>query len=397
MKLLFLVGDGMGDYPLEELGGKTPLEAAPTPFMDGLASRGIVGRCRTIPESMPPGSDVANMSLLGFDPADYHTGRGPIEAAALGLSLAPTDLVWRMNLVTLSGLTDTDTMKDYSAGHIDNEAAGRLLHTLASELGDDTFSFYKGFQYRHLLVQKDGAASPEAGLHIRPPHDITDQALGPDLQTFRTSPRLWKLVQEAFRLLSRQNSPSAANAIWPWGQGGPMLLPSFHDQFGLKGAVVSAVDLVKGLGRAASMTVVDVPGATGLLDTNYAGKVAWACDLFQDHDFVFLHVEAPDECGHEGSAGNKTEAIARFDRLVVGPLVERFGEQMLFIVACDHFTPVSVRTHTRDPVPFILSGPTVKPDRIDVYTEAAAAQSTLILETGPELLNMALASLRNQR
>lgn len=385
-KILFLIPDGMGDWPVEALGGKTPLGAASTPHMDALAARGLLGTCRTVPEGMPPGSDVANMALLGFDPAAYHTGRGPIEAAAQGLELEPTDLVWRMNLVTAS----EKLMLDYSSAHIDSSVSRPLVETMQKELGNEMFTFVPGIQYRHLLIQKNGVNAPEAELEIRPPHDITDQEHDADLSAYAASPFLAALRGGAAEILERDGGGEgkhAATDIWPWGQGAPLTMPPFAEQFGLKGAVVSAVDLVRGLGRAARMEVLEVEGVTGLIDTNYEGKVEAAARFLEaGGDFVYVHVEAPDECGHGGDADEKAEAIRRFDERIVGPLVERFPDAA-FMIACDHLTPIEIRTHAPDPVPFLLACPGLLPGHGEsVFTEETAASTGLRIDKGDQLL-----------
>lgn len=392
MKVLYLIADGMGGWPLDELGGKTTMEAAHTPNMDALAKTGIIGRAQTVPEGMPPGSDVANMSLLGFDPATYHTGRGPIEAAAQGLELGADDLVWRLNLVTVSKLTIDGYMRDYSSGHISTDISRPIVETLQEKLGDDSYTFYPGIQYRHLLVQKDGALTEDADLLISPPHDITDKSIKPDLRVFSRSPFLWDLVFEAKDILEdRSINMSMANSIWPWGQGRPLNLPNFKETSGTKGAVISAVDLIKGLGNASGMDVIDVEGATGLLETNYQGKVDAALTFLEDNDFVFVHLEGPDECGHGGSAKDKVEAISRFDARVVAPLREALKDQeTAWIITCDHFTPIVERTHTMDAVPFILNGPGCDASGIESFSEQSADSTGLKLEKGHELLSFAL-------
>ncbi|WP_207264724.1 cofactor-independent phosphoglycerate mutase [Desulfovibrio sp. Huiquan2017] len=392
MKLLYLIADGMGGWPLDELDGRTTMEAAVTPNMDELAATGAVGLARTVPEGMAPGSDVANMALLGFDPATYHTGRGPIEAAAQGLELGPNDLVWRLNLVTVSKLSIDGIMRDYSSGHIASEISRPLVERLQEQLGNETYAFYPGIQYRHLLVQKNGALTDDAGLFIHPPHDITDKPIKQDLRAFSRSPQLWDLLFEAQELLAdRSLNRSAANSIWPWGQGRPLNLPDFKATYGLDGAVISAVDLIKGLGFASNMAVIDVPGATGLLDTNYEGKVTAALDFLKDHDFVFVHLEGPDECGHGGSATDKVEAISRFDARIVAPLREALkDEETAWIVTCDHFTPIKEKTHTSDAVPFLLNGPGCASSGVNGFSERSAATSGLKLDRGHELLAHAL-------
>lgn len=398
MKLLFLIADGMGDWPLDELGGLTPLAAAATPVMDDMARTGALGLCQTVPAGMPPGSDVANMSLLGFDPASHHTGRGPIEAAAQGLDLDPDDLVWRMNLVTVSEFTDQGLMRDYSAGHIGNAEAGALIAKLAAELGRDGFEIHPGVQYRHLLIQKGGATSPEARLTVRPPHDITNGPMRPDMEQYASSPRLKDLTDRAAAILAGPDNPTKANAVWPWGQGRPLILPDFAQAFGLRGAVISAVDLIKGLGRAAGMTVLDIPGATGLLDTNYEGKVEAALRFLEEGDFVFLHVEAPDECGHMGKAGDKVESIRRFDARVVAPLRQALAgrKDVGFLIACDHLTPIVKLTHVSDPVPFLFWSEGMADSAAATartFTEAECARTGLFLSAGPELLPWTLGRL----
>lgn len=395
MKLLYLIADGMGGWPLEELGGKTTMEAAVTPHMDELAKNGIVGRAQTVPLGMPPGSDVANMALLGFDPAEYHTGRGPIEAAAQGLELDPDDLVWRLNLVTVSNLTIDGFMRDYSSGHISSEVSRPVVEVLQEKLGDDRYTFYPGIQYRHLLVQKDGALDDDASLFINPPHDITDKPIKKDLRSFSKSPFLWDLLFESKEILDdRDVNMSLANSIWPWGQGRPLILPEFKEKFGMQGAVISAVDLIKGLGHASKMDVLEVEGATGLLDTNYEGKVEAALEYLKDNDFVFVHLEGPDECGHGGDTADKVEAISRFDARVVAPLREALkDEEVAWIVTCDHFTPISERTHTMDPVPFIINGPGCEASGVETFSEKSSDTTGVKLENGYELLSFACEKL----
>lgn len=387
MKLLFLIADGMGGWPGEAPGNRTCLEAALTPHMDALAAEGLVGVCRTVPEGMPPGSDVANMSLLGFDPARHHTGRGPIEAAAQGLVLDPDDLVWRMNLVNLTELSAQGTMLDYSSGHITTEVSAPLVEDLNARLGDETFQFHPGVQYRHLLVHKGGALEDEACLRISPPHDITGKSLHADMREFSRSARMWDLLFLAEERLAETAKHTKARSIWPWGQGRPLLLPDFKSQHGRTGAVISAVDLVRGLGRAAGMEVIQVPGATGLLDTNYQGKVDAALKFLEHGDFAFVHLEGPDECGHAGDAGEKIEAISRFDARVVAPLRQALaGQDVAFVVTCDHFTPIVEKTHTPDPVPFLLWRTGSEPSGLTAFSEAQAKSTGLVIEAGHELL-----------
>lgn len=391
MKTVFLVADGMAGWPLDALGGRTTLQAAATPTLDSLAPRSRCGLCRTVPEGMPPGSDVANMSLLGYDPRAHHTGRGPIEAAAQGLVLDPDDLVWRMNLVNLTELSDAGVMLDYSSGHIGTAVAAPLVARLAEMARGTAFQPVQGIQYRHLLVHRGGALTDAAGLNIRPPHDILDQPVAQDLAAFATFPELEAFLKAAHEFL-RSEPTSQATSVWPWGQGRPLILPAFADRFGLRGAVVSAVDLVKGLGRAAGMDVLEVEGVTGLIDTNYEGKVRAALEFLQEGDFVYVHVEAPDECGHMGDAELKKRAIELFDERIVAPVLAALeGEDATIVVTCDHFTPVVRRTHTEDPVPFLVFR--TREPRADgpaVFDERTAGASGLFLPQGLDLLPFCL-------
>lgn len=390
MKFVYLIADGMSGWP-GEMDSRTALEAAHTPTMDALVRTARIGQCRTVPEGMPPGSDVANMALLGFDPQRYHTGRGPIEAAAQGLDLDPDDLVWRMNLVTVSAYAPEGCMEDYSAGHIDTHTAAALIERLRQNL-PDSLELYCGVQYRHLLVERKAAHSLASHIHIRPPHDILGETIAPDLNALAADTALAAFARTAHTLLA-QDSTSRANAIWPWGQGRPLKLPSFEATFGLRGAVISAVDLVRGLGRAASMEVLEVPGATGLIDTNYEGKVAAALEFLRHGDFIYLHVEAPDECGHMGDAALKIEAIARFDARIVAPILEglrTLAEPFILVITCDHATPVAERTHVPDPVPFLVYQSTHEAHGPQSFTEASS-RSGIQVTSGPELLHQVLA------
>lgn len=393
MKLLFLIADGMAGWPIEDLDDKTTLEAANTPNMDMLAGKGLIGTCRTVPKGMAPGSDVANMSLLGFDPATYHTGRGPIEAAAQGLELDPDDLVWRMNLVNISGFEEGGTMYDYSAGHIGSDKSVPLVEKLQAELGNDEFTFYPGIQYRHLLVHKGGAKKDESKLAIRPPHDLTDKPIADDVKEYAKSPLMDKLMRDAEKILA--DNGTNAVSIWPWGQGKPMVMPPFEDKFGMKGAVVSAVDLIKGLGRASGLEVIDVEGATGLVDTNYEGKVEATLKFLEHGDFVYVHLEGPDEAGHMGSVEDKIKSIERFDSRIVGPLLERYPlDKACYVVTCDHFTPIETRTHDETPVPFILTSPRCIASGIKSFTEETADRAGIIIPDGHDFMQWVLDKIR---
>ncbi len=352
----------MADYRIDALDGRTPLEAARTPHLDRLAAAGQTGLVRTIPEGMEPGSDIANMSLLGYDPRRYHTGRAPLEAASLGVRLDPRDVAFRCNLVTL--LEDDRgvlRMADYSAGHISTEEAREVIATLRERAVEEPLRLYAGVSYRHLLVWRAGRDD----LRTTPPHDITGEPAEPHRRGYREAPPLQAFVERAAEVLAEHpvnrrrqaEGKRPANGVWLWGQGKAPSLPTLETLYGLRGAMISAVDLLKGLGVYAGLDPIAVPGATGYLDTNYRGKVEAALGALETGDFVYLHVEAPDEAGHEGSLEKKIQAIEDLDAKVVGPLVAgaaRLPEVRLLVVS-DHLTPVSVRTHVSDPTIFLLA------------------------------------------
>lgn len=392
MKYVILVGDGMGDYPIPELGGRTPLEAAAVPHLDELARRGELGLARTIPPGMDPGSDIANLAVIGYDPARYHTGRAPLEAAALGVALGPNEVAFRCNLVTLRQEEGRLYMDDYAAGHITSEEARELIAALESALGRDGRHFYPGVSYRHLLVWAEG----EENWRTYPPHDWTGKEVSHLMTLKEPEGCLWELVRESWLVLQahevnrrrQARGKKPATSIWLWGQGRPPHLPTLQERFGLRGAVISAVDLIRGIGIYAGLTPIKVPGATGYLDTNYAGKVAAALTALQEKDLVFLHVEAPDEASHSGDLKLKLQALEDFDAQVVGPLMaglKHLGDHRV-LVLCDHLTPLSVRTHTPEPVPFVLFDSRHPGDQLQFFTEADAQESGLLLEQAADLL-----------
>src|SRR5918992_1896384 len=317
MKYVILLGDGMSDWPVEELGNKTPLQAAHTPHMDALARLGKTGQALTIPEGMSTGSDVAALTILGYDTRHLYTGRSPLEAASIGIQLRPTDVAFRCNLVVLGEADGQHTMADFSGGHITTEEARQLIDTLNDELGSDNFQFYPGVSYRHCLVWRHGPL----GMQLTPPHDITDRPIAEFLPSGPGAEELRRLMEASQMILRdhpvnvqrRAQGEAAISSIWLWGAGKRPQIPSFRDKYGLTGAVISAVDLHKGLAIYAGLEPISVPGATGWLDTNYAGKVEHALQALQTKDFVFLHVEAPDEAGHQGDVKAKVQAIEDFD------------------------------------------------------------------------------------
>jgi 2,3-bisphosphoglycerate-independent phosphoglycerate mutase len=394
MKYVVLIPDGATDHPLDELDGQTPLQVAKTPNLDALASKGIVGVAHTIPEGMPPGSDVGNLSVFGYDPRQYYTGRGPIEAASMGVPLNPRDVVYRCNLVS----TDGEVLLDYSAGHISSEEGRVLIEHLAEEMGSRRFSFYPGVSYRHLLVWRDG--TPEQ--RCVPPHDIVGKPFEPHLPEGDGEEVLRSLIWDSLEILDehdinkrrRDEGLLPANMIWPWGQGFALSLPSFFLQNGVTGAVIAAVDLVRGIGKLAGFKVVDVPGATGYLDTNYRGKAEAALNSLEEVDLALIHVEAPDEAGHLGDIEAKIEAIERIDHLVVGTLREglsKFEGGYRILVMPDHPTPIDCRTHCAEPVPFVIydstnerSGPSIP------FDERALEESKLIVEDGWKVMGLLL-------
>ena len=364
MKYVVICGDGMGDYPLADLGGRTLLQAADMPFTRRLAAAGRVDLVHTVPDELPPGSDVANLGLLGYDPREKYTGRAPIEAAGAGIPLGPDDVAYRCNLVTVQD----GCMTDYSAGHITTEDAHPLIAALDRDLGRPGLRFHGGVSYRHLMIWSGGPVD----LRTTPPHDIADQPVAGHLPAGPRQEEVRELMDRSRAVLRdhpvnrqrRADGHHPATQIWLWGQGRAMTLESYRARFGRTGGVVTAVDLVRGLGVLAGLEAPKIAGATGFLDTNYANKVAAALGLLERGDFAYIHIEAPDECGHLGDAKLKRRAIEDLDARVVGPLwqaLEQRGEPYRLIVAMDHRTPVAVRAHTREPVPILLvegpSGP----------------------------------------
>lgn len=397
MKYVIIHGDGMADWPCDELGGKTPLEAAHKPNMDLIASRGELGLVATIPEGMPAGSDVGTMTMLGYDPARYHTGRAPIEAASQGIALAPDDVVFRMNLVSLApGDGGTTLMNDFTSGHITSEEAAEIVDDIRRELARDGIEFFNGVSYRHLMVWRNGIT----GTKLTPPHDITGQPVAPHLPQGEGADRLSMIMRRAAEILRehpvnqarREAGKTMASAVWFWGQGKRPAVPTLKDRFGVEGSVISAVDLVNGLGRLADLDVITVPGATGFLDTDYAAKARYGLDSLKRRDFLLLHIEAPDEAGHMGRSDFKVEAIERIDELIVGPMLAElpsFGEWALLLMP-DHATPSILKTHSNEAVPFaILKGgkPALKgAESTRRYTEAEGGRTGLVLKQGYRLI-----------
>lgn len=379
----------MADWPVAELGNKTPLEYARTPNMDRIASFGLLGMTHTIPQGYPAGSDVGTMSLLGYDPSRYHTGRSPIEAASMGVDLAPTDIAFRCNLVTLgTDANGQEIMDDFSAGHITSPEASELMQTINRELGTPELAFYPGVSYRHLLVWHGGKEK----MQTTPPHDITGQAFTGYLPAGEGSDTLLTLMQRSRAILAdhpvntkrQANGHKPASSIWLWGQGRRPAVPTIRERFGLDGSVISAVDLVRGLGVLAGLEVINVPGATGFLDTNYLGKGQYGLESLKHKDFLFLHVEATDEAGHMGAADKKVRALEDFDQKVVGTILEglREHDEWRILLMPDHATPVAIKTHSDDPVPFaILSSEDFKrgQQKAVQYNEPSARSTGIVV------------------
>ncbi|HPD55650.1 MAG TPA: cofactor-independent phosphoglycerate mutase [Smithellaceae bacterium] len=395
MKYVVLLGDGMADYPTEKLGGKTPLQCAFTPHLDHIAALGTLGLVDTIPSGMPPGSDVATLSVLGYDPAKNYTGRGPLEAASMGINLGPDDIAYRCNLVTIGQKDSPEAlMDDFTAGHISSREAREIILDINSVLGSDKFQFYPGVGYRHLLVWRHGLAAPRT----TPPHDITGKRISEYLPHGEGADDINELMQKTADVLfnhpvnldRERAGKKTANSIWLWGQGKkPQLIP-LTQKYDIHGGMISAVDLLKGIGSLAGLKVLNVEGATGYIDTNYEGKAKMALEALKFMDFVFLHLEAPDEMGHEGNAEGKIKAIEFFDERIVGTILNKisvFGDYRL-IVLSDHPTPLDVRTHVSDPSPFaVLSS--IKDENISsglVFTEENAKRTGVFISPGHTLM-----------
>jgi len=400
-----LLGDGMADRPLAELGGRTPLMEAKTPNMDHLASDGVLGMVRTLPEGMALGSDVANLSVLGYDPSVVYTGRSPIEAAGMGVELGTGDVAYRCNLVTLGkgapGGWDTDlagglspdlAMVDFAGGHPSEAEASEILSSLAGELGEKGIEFHRGVSYRHLMVWRKGLDE----LDIAPPHDLTDRKIKNGWPRGGAAEKVLGLMNRSVGLLADHpvnlrrlaQGIKPVNAIWLWGQGLRPAMRDFREVYGLEGAMITAVDLLRGLAVSIGFKVINVPGATGYLDTNYEGKALAAVEALRDVDIVYLHVEAPDEAGHSGSVADKIRAMEDFDSRVVGPVLKglkELGHHRVLLMP-DHATPVEIKTHSGEPVPFTVYDSDIADRSGRTYDEASAASTGIHIEKGHELM-----------
>lgn len=393
MKYIVIVPDGVADYPVEELNGQTPLAYAKTPHMDFLAQNGTVGLVQTIPEGLPAGSDIGNLSALGYDPQKSFSGRAPLEAANLNITLTDNEVVFRCNVVTVTN----DIMSDYSAGHISSQEAEKLITTLNEKLGTSSIRFYPGKSYRHLLTLKTPLAATLAQLRCTPPHDILNQDIKSFLPSGDGSEQIIKMMRGSQEILkdhpvnlARQaNNQNPANMIWLWGQGQKPRLPSFQEKFQLSGSVISAVDLVNGIGKLAGLQVISVPGVTGYYDTNYRGKADYALRSLAHRDFVFIHIEATDEASHNGDLKMKVACTERIDNEVVAPILDyaKKHDDVRILILPDHRTPVIKRTHTKEPVCFVMFGKKVPKTNSSSFCESEAERSKVFFDSGEELMS----------
>lgn len=395
MKYILIVPDGAADEPLEELDGKTPLEVARTPYLDDLASRGYVGAVQVTPPEMYPGSDAANMALLGYDPTRYYTGRGPVEAAAMGIPMEAKDVAFRCSLISTDGVT----LLDYSAGHVTTEEARPLIHLANEKLGTRFWSLFPGISYRHILLWREGPVEVQTA----PPHENMNRLLKEIYPRGDGESKLRAFIEDSINLLEdhpinrqrRDAGKAPANTLWPWSPGRVPQLPSFFKTRGRTGAVIAAVDVVRGLGQLAGLEIVNVPGATGYFDTNYAGKGQYTLDALTRHDFAWVHIEAPDEAGHLGSIDEKIKAIENIDRHVVGTLLNGLKKDYDFRLLCapDHKTPVAKRGHIVGPVPYLLfdSRKSLRGGTSLPYDERAVVEARSIVSEGYRLMDDLLA------
>lgn len=399
MRYAVVLCDGMADRPVKELGDKTPMSVAKKPAMNALASKGEVGLVKTVADGLKPGSDVANLSVMGYEPAKYYTGRSPLEAASIGIDLKDDDVTFRCNLVTLSDEEQYSdkTILDYCADDISTEEAEILIKYIQENLGDEAFKFYSGVSYRHCLVWAKG--DPHPGV-LTPPHDITGKGIKEYIPKGDNVSALYDLMVKSYDLLKNhpvnlkriENGKRPANSIWLWGEGQKPILDSFEKKFGLKGSVISAVDLLKGIGICADMDTPDVEGATGYIDTNFEGKLNAAIEEFKrGQDFVYIHIEAPDECGHRGETENKVRAIELIDEKILAPLVEYLnnsGDDYSILVCPDHPTPLYIRTHSGDPVPYLIYRSNNEINgNVNIFDENSAEKTGIYIDKGFTLMN----------
>lgn len=395
MKYVVLLCDGMADLPREDLTGKTPMGTANKPNMDKLAKVSEVGLVKTVIDALKPGSDVANLSVLGYDPTVYYSGRSPLEAGSIGIDMKPTDVSFRCNLVTLSNEEkyEDKTMVDYCSGDISSKEAAELIAYIQEKMGNEEFSFYSGVSYRHCLIWDNGTL--DVGT-LTPPHDITGKKITEYLGVNQNGARLLDMMKRSYDLLRdhpvnkkrTERGLRPANSIWLWGEGIRKDLMPFEEKYGLKGAMISAVDLLKGIGKFTGMEVIDVPGATGYIDTNFGGKAGAAIDaLNRGNDLVYIHVEAPDECGHRFEIENKVKSIELIDELILAPILKAFEGQDIKILICpDHPTPLALKTHTNAPVPYLIYDSRKSEKGVDKFCEEEAEKTGRFIGVGHTLM-----------
>ncbi|MBO7149446.1 MAG: cofactor-independent phosphoglycerate mutase [Clostridia bacterium] len=395
MKYVVILGDGMADYRQSFLDNKTPLMVANKPFIDGLAKVSEVGLAKTVPCSMKPGSDVANLSVLGYNPKECYSGRSPLEAASIGIALKDTDITARANLVTVSMEENyaDKTMIDYSAGEISTAEAKELIEYLAKELNNEKYKLYAGISYRHCMVIDNGSLMGD----LTPPHDITGKPIKDHLPTSEGGKELLEIMKKSHELLKDHPvnqkrialGKNPANSLWFWGDGTKPNLQNYYEKFGINGGIISAVDLLKGIGKLAGMRVIEVEGATGNYDTNFSGKASACLENLKDLDFVYLHMEAPDECGHHGDTKNKIYSIEQIDKVVETIVcgLKKMGEDFKVLIAPDHPTPLSIMTHCSDPVPYLIYDSTKDIKGVDSYDEENAKNADNYVEEGYTLIS----------
>lgn len=394
MKYAVVLCDGMADLPREDLNGKTPMSVANKPSMEKLARVSEVGLVKTVIDGIKPGSDVANLSVLGYDPEVYYSGRSPLEAGSIGIDMKPTDVSFRCNLVTVSDEENYEdkTMVDYCSDDISTEEAAILISFIEEKLGTDEFRFYSGVSYRHCLIWDNGTL--DVGI-LTPPHDITGQPVKNYLGINKNGEKLLEMMKKSYNLLKDHPVNKArierglrpANSIWLWGEGVRKDLAPFKEKYGLSAAMISAVDLLKGIGKFTGMDVINVEGATGYIDTNFDGKAQAAINALKTHDFVYIHVEAPDECGHRFEVQNKVKAIELIDEKILTPLLKAYENEDIKILICpDHPTPLELKTHTNAPVPYLIYNSTKKLSGVELFDEESAKNTGNYTEIGHSLM-----------
>lgn len=395
MKYIVFLGDGMADFPCQELNGSTPLELAKKPNMDFFAKNGVCGMAKTVPNGMKPGSDTANLSVMGYAPEVYYTGRSPLEAVSVGVPLNDTDITFRANLVHISEDEpySEKTMIDYSSDEITTEEAHILINDLAKELNTQELQLFPGFSYRHILVWRDGTLDFE----LTPPHDISDRKVTEYLPKGSKATVLQDIMEKSYEILKnhpvnlkrKERGLRTANSLWIWGEGKKATLPPFEELYGVKGGVVSAVDLIKGIGLSAKMTCPDIDGATGNIHTNFDGKAQTAISLLEDHDMLYVHLEAPDECGHRHEVENKVKSIELIDEKIISPIIsclKENNEDYRVLLMPDHPTPLALRTHVSDPVPFVIYDSRKHENGVECYTEKMCEKTGLYVDKASDLM-----------